>query len=356
MDAAMRSRFNELVASYRDIELKIADPDIMSNREVYQELLRRHSELDPMVATYADYEACVADMDQLSDLLQDPELREMAKAEWVVLDEKKAGLARQLQLYLIPQDPNDRKNAMVEIRSGTGGEEAALFAADLFRMYQRYADRMGWKLEVLSEAETGLGGLKEIVFSVLGKGTFSRLKYESGTHRVQRVPDTEASGRVHTSAATVAILPEADELDIKIDTKDLKIDTFRASGAGGQHVNKTSSAIRITHLPTGTVVVCQDERSQFQNKDKALRILTTRLMEKEAETRRNQESSLRKEQVGSGDRSEKIRTYNYPQNRVTDHRINVSLHSLDEFMDGRLDGLIDALISHDQMERLSRLD
>lgn len=352
----MLARFLDLEASYRDIELKISDPDIMSNRDLYHDLLRRHSELEPAIATYHQYRDCLQSIQEATDLLKDPELKDMARSELNLLDDQRVVFEQSLKLFLIPQDPNDRKNAMLEIRSGTGGDEAALFAADLFRMYQRYADQRGWKMEVLSETSTGLGGIKEIVFSIQGANVFSRLKYESGTHRVQRVPDTEASGRVHTSAATVAILPEANAIDIKVDTKDLKIDTFRASGAGGQHVNKTSSAIRITHLPTGLVVVCQDERSQFQNKDKALRILTTRLMEKESEEQRHAEASIRKEQVGSGDRSEKIRTYNYPQNRVTDHRINMSVHHLDEFMNGRLDEIIDGLIAHDQMERLSKLD
>ncbi|NDC82610.1 peptide chain release factor 1 [bacterium] len=349
----MFERFIEIEEKYKEIERRISDPEVIANLELYQDLLKKHSELSEPVATYHRYKNLHVELDLATELLKDADYKEMAKAEIDDINRQLDEVNTQLQLHLIPSDPNDQKNAMVEIRSGTGGDEAALFAADLFRMYTRYADRKGWKLEILSDNSTGIGGLKEISFSIAGRGVFSRLKFESGTHRVQRVPDTEASGRVHTSAATVAILPEAEEVDVKIDQKDLRIDTFRASGAGGQHVNKTSSAIRITHVPTNTVVVCQDERSQFQNKDKAMRMLRTRLYEAQLEAQRNEEASLRKGQVGSGDRSEKIRTYNFPQNRVTDHRINLSVHNLDEVLDGKLDEILDGLISADRLAKLA---
>jgi peptide chain release factor 1 len=347
-------RFIEIEEKFKDIERRIADPEVISNREVYQDLLKKHSDLSEPVAAYGKYRQLDSELQQAKELLKDPDYKDMAKQEIDAIESQLETLTQELQLFLIPVDPDDSKNAMVEIRSGTGGDEAALFAADLFRMYSRYADRQNWKVEILSENSTGLGGIKEIVFSISGRGVFSRLKFESGTHRVQRVPDTETSGRVHTSAATVAMLPEAEDVDVKIETKDLRIDTFRASGAGGQHVNKTSSAIRITHAPSGLVVVCQDERSQFQNKDKALRMLRTRLYEKGIEERQALEASLRKGQVGSGDRSEKIRTYNYPQNRVTDHRINLSFHNLDEFLDGRMDDILNGLTAADKLEKLKQ--
>ncbi|NBV82689.1 peptide chain release factor 1 [bacterium] len=349
----MLDRFVELEEKYHDIERRISDPEVIGNLELYQELLKKHSELAEPVTAYGNYKRLQDELVQAKDLLKDPDYKDMAKLEVDEIEGQLEALTLELQLFLIPTDPNDKKNAMVEIRSGTGGEEAALFGADLFRMYSRYADRQGWKIDIISENGTGIGGLKEIVFSIAGSGVFSRLKFESGTHRVQRVPNTEASGRVHTSAATVAILPEAEDVDIKIETKDLRIDTFRASGAGGQHVNKTSSAIRITHIPTNTVVVCQDERSQFQNKDKALRLLRTRLYEQQLEAVRDAQASLRKGQVGSGDRSEKIRTYNFPQNRVTDHRINLSVHNLDEFLDGKMDEILDGLIAADRLSKLA---
>lgn len=349
----MLDRFVEIEEKYKDIERRISDPEVISNLSLYQDLLKKHSDLSAPVAVYTEYRRLQAELDQAKDLLKDPDYKEMAKLEITEIEEQLSKITLELQLFLIPSDPDDQKNAMVEIRSGTGGEEAALFAADLFRMYNRYADRQGWKVDILSENSTGIGGLKEIVFSIAGRGVFSRLKFESGTHRVQRVPDTETSGRVHTSAATVAILPEAEDVDVKIETKDLRIDTFRASGAGGQHVNKTSSAIRITHIPTNTVVVCQDERSQFQNKDKALRMLRTRLYERQLEEQRATQANLRKGQVGSGDRSEKIRTYNYPQNRVTDHRINLSVHNLTDFLDGKMDEILDGLIAADRLSKLA---
>lgn len=348
------TKFTDVEEKFEEVERKMSDPEIISDQKKYQELIKRHTELKEIVEAYREYKSCLSALKDAKDMLKDPEMKEMAEAEIESLSEKLASLEETLQLFLIPKDPDDEKNAHVEIRSGTGGEEAALFAGELFRLYSRYAERRGWKLEILSENVTGIGGIKEIVFIVSGRGAYHHLKYESGTHRVQRVPETEASGRVHTSAATVAVLPEAEDVDVQIDTKDLRIDTYRASGAGGQHVNKTSSAVRITHIPSGVVVACQDERSQFQNKDKAMRMLRTKLYEQKITTQRQTEAALRKSLVGSGDRSEKIRTYNFPQNRVTDHRINLTLYSLDEVMDGKIDGLLTGLITADRLEKMKQ--
>jgi len=341
-----------IIANFEDVERKISDPEIIADRERYQELLKKHSELEPGVVFYRQYLKCKSDLEEAKLLLSDPEMKEMAKEEIEGLEGQKEVIENELQLFLLPKDPDDRRNALVEIRQGTGGDEASLFAYELYRMYVRYAETQGWRVEVMSEALTEMGGAKEVVFLVEGQGVYSQLKFESGTHRVQRVPDTEASGRIHTSAATVAIMPEAEEVDIVIDKKDIRVDTFRASGAGGQHINKTSSAIRITHIPTGVVVECQDERSQFQNKDRAMRMLRTRLYETQMEAQRAQEANLRKIQVGSGDRSEKIRTYNFPQSRVTDHRINFTVHNLHEVLSGKLEPLIQALMAADRAERM----
>lgn len=330
----------------------MSDPDIISNQKKYQELVKQHSELKRGVDLFRSYERLTQNITEARELLSDPEMKEMAQDEIDTASAQLAEVEEEMQLYLLPSDPNDRKNAIVEIRSGTGGEEAALFAADLYRMYVKYAESMGWKVEVLSEADTGLGGIKEVSFSISGQEVFSYLKFESGTHRVQRVPDTEASGRIHTSAATVAILPEAEEVDVLIDPKDLRIDVYRASGAGGQHVNKTSSAVRITHEPTGVVVACQDERSQFQNKDKAMRLLRSRILEARQSEQANKEAAMRRAQVGSGDRSEKIRTYNFPQSRVTDHRINLTIHALDKILEGDLNPIVTELKKHERLEKL----
>ena len=348
----MIDKFQEIEDKFVDLERRMSDPGIISNQKIYQELVKKHADLKDSVEKFRRFKEVVSELTDAKELLLDPEMLEIAQQEVAVLNKEKAFLIESLELILIPSDPDDYKNAIVEIRSGTGGDEAALFASELYRMYTRYSESQDWKIEIMSENLTGLGGIKEIVFSVTGVGVFRQLKFESGTHRVQRVPDTESSGRVHTSAATVAIMPEAEEVDLIIDAKDLRIDTYRASGAGGQHVNKTDSAVRITHIPTGVVVACQDERSQFQNKDKAMRLLRTRIYEKEVEDRMKSEASARKIQVGSGDRSQKIRTYNYPQNRLTDHRINLTLYDLDHVLEGKIEELIQSLIKADQLEKM----
>jgi peptide chain release factor 1 len=311
--------------------------------------------IEPIVLKYREYKSTKDTISESLEILEnekDSELRELAQME---MDEAKAsidGLEEDLKILLLPKDPNDERNVIMEIRGGTGGEESSLFAGDLFRMYSMYADKHGFKIEIISANETGLGGYKEISFMINGEGAFSKLKYESGTHRVQRVPETESSGRVHTSAVTVAVLPEADDVEIDINPNDLQIDTFRSSGAGGQHINKTSSAIRITHLPTGMVVECQDERSQYKNKDKALKVLKSRLLKIEQDKQNAEISENRRSQVGSGDRSEKIRTYNFPQSRVTDHRIGLTLYKLDDILNGNIDEIIDGLIAYDRAEKL----
>jgi peptide chain release factor 1 len=341
-----------IVDAYEDIERKISDPTIIADRARYQELLKKRSELEPGVEFYREYVKLMTDLDGATQLLSDPDMKEMVKEEVDSIETKLQALEDDLHYFLLPKDPDDMRNALVEIRQGTGGDEASLFAYELYRMYLRYAETQGWKVEILTESLTDMGGAKEVSFLIEGNGVYSQMKFESGTHRVQRVPDTEASGRIHTSAVTVAIMPEAEEVDIVIDKKDLRIDTFRASGAGGQHVNKTSSAIRITHIPTGVVAECQDERSQFQNKDKAMRMLRSRLYEAQSEALKKEEASLRKLQVGSGDRSEKIRTYNFPQSRITDHRINFTVHNLHEVLSGKLEPVIQALMSADRAERM----
>ena len=349
-----QGKLEELEQKFIHNERRMSDPEIISDHEAYQDLVKKHSEMEPGVIAWRAYKKASSELTQAQELLKDPDMKEMAQEEIASLQSQLETIEKDLQGFLVPPDPYDNKNAIVEIRSGTGGEEAALFAAELYRMYVRYAEDRGWKTEILSGNATGIGGAKEVVFSISGRGVFSRLKYESGTHRVQRVPETEASGRVHTSAATVAILPELEEVDIQIDPKDIRVDVFRASGAGGQHVNKTSSAVRMTHEPSGIVVSCQDERSQFQNKDKAMRMLRARLYDMREAERHKRESTMRKDQVGSGDRSEKIRTYNFPQNRVTDHRIGLSLYNLSDFMEGRCDEVFEALISADRLAKLQQ--
>ncbi len=341
---------------YNELEKRMYEPDVVSDPEQYQKVMKEYSSIEPVVKTYRAYkEAQQTVTDSLAildDSDSDDELRELASIE---LDEAKRRipeLEEELKILLLPKDPNDDRNVIVEIRGGTGGEESSLFAYDLFRMYSMYAERKGYKIEVVSLNETGLGGYKEVSFIVSGQGAYSRFKFESGTHRVQRVPQTESSGRIHTSAATVAVLPEADDVEVDINPNDLEIDTFRSSGAGGQHINKTSSAIRITHKPTGMVVECQDERSQYKNKDKAMKVLKSRLLKMEQDKQNEAIASDRRSQVGSGDRSEKIRTYNFPQSRLTDHRIGLTLYKLDEIMNGNLDEVIDALVTAQRAEQL----
>ncbi len=341
---------------YEEISRRLMEPDAASDPAKYRTLMKDYKQLEPVVNAYNAYIAAQKAQADAKELLAegslDEDLRELAQQELEESGEKIEALEQELQILLLPKDENDERSVIMEIRGGTGGDEAALFAANLFRMYNYYAERRGWKVEILNENETELGGLKEIGFSVEGDGAYSRLKFEAGTHRVQRVPETETQGRIHTSAVTVAVMPEAEEVDIDINPADLKVDTFRASGAGGQHVNKTSSAIRITHLPTGMVVECQDERSQHKNRDKAMKVLRSRLLAEKQEAQKSEIDAARKSQVGSGDRSERIRTYNYPQGRVTDHRIGLTLYKLDNILSGALDDLIDPLIAADQAEKL----
>ncbi len=348
----MLEQFQEIEHKFNDLERRMSDPEIISDQKKYQDILKEHSNLTVGVELFRELKKTLAELDDLASMEDDPEMKEVVSEELDQLNLAKETLEKKLHLFLIPKDPEDNKNAIVEIRSGTGGDEAALFAADLYRMYIKYAESHKWKIDVISENITGLGGVKEVVFSISGNSVFGKLKFESGTHRVQRVPNTESSGRIHTSAATVAIMPEAEEVDVEIDMKECRVDTYRASGAGGQHVNKTDSAVRITHLPTGIAVACQDERSQFQNKDKALRLLRSRLYEVSIEEAKKQASQERKLQVGSGDRSQKIRTYNYPQSRVTDHRINLTIYDLENIMEGKVDLLIDPLIEADQLDKM----
>ena len=352
----MFSRLEIFDKRYNELLKRMYEPDVVSDPETYRKVMQEYASIEPVVKKYREYKAAQQTIEDSLSILEDPssdeELRELASAE---LDEAKRSLPEleeELKILLLPKDPNDERNVIVEIRGGTGGEESSLFAYDLFRMYSMYAERRGYKIEVINLNETGLGGYKEVSFIVSGAGAYSRFKFESGTHRVQRVPQTESSGRIHTSAATVAVLPEADDVEIDINPNDLEIDTFRSSGAGGQHINKTSSAIRITHKPTGMVVECQDERSQYKNKDKAMKVLKSRLLKMEQDKQNEAIASDRRSQVGSGDRSEKIRTYNFPQSRVTDHRIGLTLYKLDEIMNGDLDEIIDALVTAQRAEQL----
>ena len=348
----MFDKLEALETRLEELESRLAAPDLYDDPANAAKLLRERNNLEPIVAAFREYKAAQRTLADAEEMLSDPELREMAQEELAAAKGDIERLSAQLKVLLLPRDPNDEKNIIVEIRGGAGGEESALFAGSLYRMYSMYAAKRGWTAEVLSASETELGGYKEIVFQIAGEGAYSRLKFESGVHRVQRVPETESQGRVHTSTVTVAVLPEAEEVDFYLDPKDLRIDTFRSSGAGGQHINKTSSAIRITHIPTNTVVECQDERSQHKNKEKALRVLRTRLYEAEVEKQNAAIAADRRSQVGTGDRSERIRTYNFPENRVSDHRIKLTLYKLGQFMDGELDDVIDALVTADTAEKL----
>lgn len=338
------------------LEALLADPEVVTQPALLQRYAQEHAQLEEIVTTYRMYrqaqESIRTYREMLRDITLEFEYQELAREELVHSESEEAVLREKLRRLLLPRDPNDEKNVIIEVRAGAGGDEAGLFAADLFRMYTRYAERQGWNVEIISGNENGIGSFREVVFKVNGRGAYSRMKYESGVHRVQRVPVTEASGRIHTSTATVAVLPEAEEVDVDINPEDLRIDVYRSTGHGGQSVNTTDSAVRITHLPTGLVVTCQDEKSQLKNKAKALMVLRSRLYNLELQRRQMEESAARRSQVGSGDRSEKIRTYNVPQDRVTDHRINLTVHRLPDVMDGNLDPLIDALIAVDQAERL----
>jgi peptide chain release factor 1 len=353
----MHPKALELINKYEQMEKKLLE--LPAGSPEYIKLAKERSELEPLVEKHKELLKLEKEINDLKEILQtesDEELKKIAKEELENLSSREEKIEKEILLLLLPKDEMASKNIIMEIRAGTGGEEAAIFAADLFRMYTRYAESKGWKYEILDFNQTGLGGYKEIIFSVKGKDVYSRLKYESGVHRVQRIPITEAGGRIHTSTASVVVLPEADEVDVNIDPKDLKIDTFRAGGAGGQYVNKTESAVRITHIPTGIVVSCQEERSQLQNREKALRILRAKLFDLELQKKLSMETEIRRSSIRSGDRSDKIRTYNFPQNRVTDHRINLTLYKLDMIMDGDCDELINALIMSEQEELLKTLD
>jgi len=337
---------------YEELTKMIADPEVISNNTEWQKLMKEHASIEEIVEKFREYKKVKQSMEEAEELMQDPDMKELAEEEYYNSKEQMPKLEEELKFLLIPKDPDDDKNIMCEIRAGAGGEEAALFAGTLFRMYSMYAEKRRWKLEVLNENETGLGGYKEISFMITGKGVYSRLKFESGVHRVQRVPDTESSGRIHTSTATVAVLPVVEDVEIEINPADIKMEVFRASGAGGQHINKTSSAVRLIHEPTGIVVECQTERSQFQNKDNAMKMLRTKLYEIEKEKQDSAVANARRTQVGSGDRSEKIRTYNYPQGRITDHRIGISIYQMENFLNGDIDEMVDNLIAADRAERL----
>lgn len=353
----MLEKLAEVESRYDELEDLLADPKLLEDRKEYSRVAKERADLAEVVSCYREWRRLDQEVRDSRELLDDgdPELQELAAEELAALKERQDALEGQLRILLLPKDPNDGKNVLLEIRAGTGGEEASLFSADLFRMYSRYAEEKGWKVEVLSSNPTGLGGLKEIIALIEGQGAYSQLKFEGGVHRVQRVPVTETSGRIHTSAVTVAVLPEADDVDVDIDPRELRVDVFRSSGPGGQSVNTTDSAVRMTHVPTGIVVSCQDEKSQHKNKAKALKILRARLLEKNQEAQRSEIAASRKLMVGSGDRSERIRTYNFPQGRVTDHRINLTLYKLDRVIQGELDELIEALAAEDEAARIAQL-
>lgn len=348
----MFDKLEELEKKYNELTEKISDPEVISNQEEWKKYMKEHSQMKEVVEKYIEYKKTEKAMNEAKELMHDLDMREMAEAEYLECKDKLVEIEEELKVLLLPRDINDDNNVIIEIRGGAGGEEAALFAYNLYRMYTMYADLKRWQVEVLDMNETGIGGVKEVSFMLKGKGAYSKLKFESGVHRVQRVPETEASGRIHTSTVTVAVLPEVDDIEIEIKSEDLRIDTYRSGGAGGQHVNKTDSAVRITHLPTGFVVACQSERSQIQNRETAMKMLRSKLYEYMQEQQNKELATTRKLQVGTGDRSEKIRTYNYPQGRVTDHRINYTMYQLESFMNGNLDDMIEALITYDRAERL----
>lgn len=356
MNESMRAKLSSLGRRLEEIDAMLSSPEVGSDMNKFRDLSRERAEIEPVVQKVREYEKYEKQRAESEELLSDPDMKELAQAEFTECREKLEQLDKDLEIMLLPTDPNDKRNIFLEIRAGTGGDESALFAGDLLRMYMRYAERQGWKTEIVSKSESDLGGYKEVIVRVIGDGAYSKLKCESGGHRVQRVPATESQGRIHTSACTVAVLPELDEVEeVHIDPSELRIDVYRASGAGGQHVQKTDSAVRITHLPTGLVVECQDERSQRQNKERAMQVLASRLYAMRVAEQQQAEASERKSLIGSGDRSERIRTYNYPQGRVTDHRINLTLYKLDQIMDGDLDEIISALITEHQAEQLAAL-
>lgn len=351
----MFDKLELLVEKFEELEKKIINPDIMKDMNVWQKLAKEHGDMKPIVEKYREYSKHKKELEENKEMLKeslDDEMKELVKEEISDLEDSIEKEEQDLKILLLPKDPNDEKNVFMEVRAGTGGDEAGLFAEDLLRMYRMFADKQRWKTEIMSISEQGVGGIKEVVFLVKGKGAYSKLKYESGVHRVQRVPATESSGRIHTSAATVAVLPEVEDVDVVINQNDLRIDVYRASGNGGQCVNTTDSAVRITHIPTGVVVTCQDEKSQLKNKDKAMKILKSRLYEKYQEEQNKDIADARKSQIGSGDRSERIRTYNFPQGRVTDHRINMTIYQLDSFLNGDISEMIDALITNDQAKKM----
>jgi len=352
----MFDNLDDVVERFREVEGLLSDPANIADQKRYRELTKEHADLSELVAVYRRYKQVCEELEGHRELLQDsdPEMKELAKAELPELEEQQQHLQQELHLLLLPKDPNDDKNIILEIRAGTGGDEAALFAADLFRMYSRYADSKNWKVEIMSASETDGGGFKEIIAMISGAQVYSRLKFESGTHRVQRVPETETQGRIHTSACTVAVLPEAEDVDIEINPADLRVDLYRSSGSGGQHVNKTESAVRLTHIPTGVVVACQDEKSQHKNKAKAMKVLKSRIYDQMLAAQQAEMAADRKSQVGSGDRSERIRTYNFPQGRCTDHRIGLTLYRLDAIMQGDIEEVIEALITHQQAAQMSQ--
>lgn len=348
----MFDNLEEVENEYVELTKKISDPAVISDQESWKKMMKKQSELEPIVTKYREYKKTQRDFEEAKELAKDPEMKDLAEEEMLEAKEKLPKLENELKVLLIPKDPDDDKNVICEIRAGAGGEEAALFAGTLFRMYSMYCDRKHWKIEVLNENVTELGGYKEISFMIKGKGAYSRLKFESGVHRVQRVPETEASGRIHTSTASVSVLPEVGDVEININPADIKMEVFRSSGAGGQHINKTSSAVRLIHIPTGMVAECQTERSQFQNRDYAMKLLQSRLYEKEKRERDSKIENARRSQIGNAERSEKIRTYNYPQGRITDHRIGLSIYKMDNFLNGDLDEMIDNLTAADTAEKL----
>ncbi|MGI6149314.1 MAG: peptide chain release factor 1 [Limnochordia bacterium] len=355
----MLEKLESLEAKYEELNKKLGDPEVIGDPNAYKRLAKAHAELEEIVNEFRSYKSVLQDLEDARAMLRednDPEFTAMLRDEVDSLESRQEELERRLQILLLPKDPNDEKNVIMEIRGGTGGEEAALFAGTLFRMYSRYAEEQRWNVEIMSSNPTELGGFKEVIFMIEGKGAYSRLKFESGVHRVQRIPTTESGGRIHTSTATVAVLPEAEEVEVNIDPNDLRIDVYRSSGPGGQSVNTTDSAVRITHLPTGLVVSCQDEKSQHKNRDKAMKILRARLYDLAKEEAEREQAAARRSQVGTGERSERVRTYNYPQGRVTDHRIGLTLYKLDAILDGNLDEIIDALITARQIEQLKMVE